>query len=243
MRNKHHRELLSRIIENAGEPTQHTFQDNYLGNNHPRYPINVPTLRKIGKEWMKAHQKISCKEFAALLGSLVKGKSSTEKCFAGILLNYSTLEQRQFDPRLFMGWLDYVEGWAEVDSLCTGHYSATQIPIDWHHWKPVLSQLAKSKNINKRRASIVLLCSCLRTSTDSRLAYFALKNIDRLKNEKEILITKAISWTLRSMQKHHKKILSGYIDNNRDTLPKIAVRETLMKLKTGSKNKKKTTKS
>lgn len=52
MQNKFHQEILNLIQQQAGKPTQHTFLDGYLGNSNPRYPINVPTLRKIAKSWM-----------------------------------------------------------------------------------------------------------------------------------------------------------------------------------------------
>lgn len=100
-----HKEILIQIQHHSGKPTQHTFLDSYLGNSHPRYPISIPTLRRIAKEWMKAHKELSVSKFATLLSSLIKGKSSTEICMVGILLDYSTPEQRMFDPKLFNSWL------------------------------------------------------------------------------------------------------------------------------------------
>ena len=232
MANNYHQEILTLIRQQSGTPTQHTFLDSYLGNDHPRYPINAPTLRRIAKDWMRAHREMSPIEFSKLLSSLVQGKSSTEKCMVGILLDNSTSDQRKFDPKLFDRWLNHVEGWAEVDSICTGEYTVTEILADWKKWKSLLVQFSKSKNINKRRASIVLLCSPLRRVNDERLATIALANVERLKTEKEILITKAISWVLRSMEKYYRKELTAYLQENMNTLPKIAVRETLAKLKT-----------
>jgi 3-methyladenine DNA glycosylase AlkD len=98
-----------------------------------------------------------------------------------------------------------------------------------------MNRFSKSENIQKRRASLVLLCSPLRHTDDESLARIALDTVERLKSEKAILITKAISWVLRSMVKHHKKIVAQYIKDNTGTLPSIAVRETLTKLKTGKK--------
>ena len=81
----------------------------------------------------------------------------------------------------------------------------------------------------------MLLCKPLTRSEDERLSRQALQMIDSLKHEKEVLITKAISWSLRSMVKLHKTDLKKYIDKNKASLPAIAVRETLTKLKTGRK--------
>ena len=196
--NVHHISILSLINKHSGTPTQHTFLDNYLGNDHPRYPINAPMLRQIGKEWIKDHSTMPANEFEAVLTSLILGKSSTEKCMAGILLDSSKPPQRKFPPHIFDEWLEHLVGWAEVDSVCTGKYTVSEIPGQWKTWKPLLIAFSKSKNIHKRRASIVLFCSPLRKPNDPELTLLALKNCDRLKAEKEILITKAISWVLRS---------------------------------------------
>jgi 3-methyladenine DNA glycosylase AlkD len=233
-----HKEILDQIQLHSGKPTQHTFLDSYLGNNHPRYSISIPILRKIAKEWMSSHRSLSVLKFAALLTSLNKGDSSTEKTLVGILLDYSTLEQRKFDPRLFDRWLNYLQGWAEVDSLCTGRYSDSEILSQWKTWRPQLIKFSKSKNIHKRRASLVLLCSPLRKSDDPRLARMALQNTHLLKSEKEILITKAISWVLRTLAKHHRTTLLQFM-NHESGLPTIAVRETWRVLETGRKTSRK----
>lgn len=241
--NIHHREILSQIQAKSGKPTRDTFLDSYLGSNHPRYAISNPALRAIAKGWCKTHRNLSPGEFQELLTSLIAGKSGTEKFMAGILLDACTKEQRKFDPASFDHWLDHLTGWAEIDTLCTGQYSITEIPANWKAWKKLLIRFSKSKNISKRRASLVLLCSTLRNHPDIKFVELALANVERLKHEKEILITKAVSWVLRSAVKHNKKIVAQYIARNKDTLPKIAVRETLAVLKTGTKNKPKTQKS
>lgn len=237
--NAHHKELLELIRKRSGKATQHTYSDGYLGNTHPRYPISVPILRSIAKDWMMQHPQLQTKDFVTLLDSLIKGDSSTEKCFAGILLGYGTREQRNFDPNYFDGWLDHLTGWAEIDTLCTGKHLAKDIPSHWLNWKRIIQAFPKSTNISKRRASIVLLCSPVSQVQDSRLAQMAFRNINLLKNEKDVLITKAISWVLRSMVKHYAQEVKEFIENNKETLPKMAIRETLTKLKTGTKTKRK----
>lgn len=236
MKNSHHAEILKSIKTYAGRPTQHTLSNSYLGNDHPRYAISAPILRKIAREWMREHRNLTSSQLASLLESMILAPSSTEKCMAGILLDASTKVQRKFDPRLFDDWLDHLVGWAEVDTVCTGKYAITELPEQWKVWKPLITKFSKSKNINKRRASLVLFCSPLSNVSDDRLAEHALAIIDRLKNEKEILITKAISWVLRSMVRRNRQMLEAYFKENLETLPRIAVRETMVKLKTGVKN-------
>jgi len=238
LKENHHDDILELIRKNSGNPTRHTFLNSYLGNEHPRYPISAPLLGKIAKDWMRAHRELTAKTFGALLTSLVKGESSTEKCMAGVLLDCATPDQRKFPPELFDIWLDHLIGWAEVDTICTGDYTVREIPAQWKKWKQLIIKFSQSKNINRRRASLVLFCSPLRNLDDERLAELALATIDKLKHEKEILVTKAVSWVLRSMVKNYRKMLEHYLKENADTLPKIAVRETMTKLKTGVKNRK-----
>jgi 3-methyladenine DNA glycosylase AlkD len=233
--NRYHTEILTLIRKHSGKATQHTFLNTYLGSDHPRYPISSPVLRKIAKEWMQSHRDLSVEAFTKLLTSLVTGESATEKYMAGILLDYSRPEQQTFNPRIFDQWLDHLVGWAEVDVLCTGKYTITAVPAQFKRWERLLTSFSKSKNINKRRASIVFLCSPLRHHKDEALLALALKNVDQVKAEREILITKAISWVLRSMTRHYPKELKAYVTENAATLPKIAVRETLRKLTTGKK--------
>ncbi len=236
MKNKHHEEILKLILKNSGKATKHTDLDNYLGTTHPRYPITVPLLRLIAKDWVKNHPELTADTFANLLTSLIKGESYTEKCMAGILLDYATKEQHQFNPKLFDGWLNELEGWAEVDTLCTGKYTSTEIINQWKSWEPLLLKFSVSKNIYKRRASMVCLCSPLRAKSDKRLADCAIHTVELLKNEKDILITKAISWVLRTLIKHHRKTVEVYLKENETTLPPFAIRETRVKLKTGRKS-------
>ena len=238
-----HAEILTLIRRQSGRPTQDAFLTGYLGNDHPRYPIKAPALRNIAKDWMKAHRDLSPEAFTKVLSSLARGKSFTEKIMVGTLLDYAAPAQRTFDPALFDEWLDHMAGWAEVDSTCTGAYHAAVIPQDWARWRKMLTRFSKSKNINKRRASLVLLCSPIRLKRDVRLLHTAFDHIGKLKGEKEVLITKAISWILRNAINHHKDEVRKYVVLNKGTLPSIAVRETLTVLKTGKKTKSKPAKS
>ena len=169
---------------------------------------------------------------------MVESASATEKSMAGILLDYATPDQRKFKPALFDRWLNHLEGWAEIDAVCTGRYSATEVVNQWNKWKPLLIKFSKSKNINKRRASIVFFCSPLSKVEDKEISQTALQIVDTLKSEREILITKAISWVLRSMVRYNREMVETYLKENIASLPKIALRETLVKLETGKKTKK-----
>ena len=239
MANRDHLEILKIIQENSGKPRRDEFLNGYLGNDHVRYDITNPVLREIAKTWMRAHRDMSAEKFTALLDSLIKADSSTEKMMAGILMDYSSKPQREFDPEIFNDWLDHLVGWAEVDTLCTGDLVRTQLPAHWPKWKKLILKLVKDPNINERRASLVLFCSPLSRIKQEAIGEVALQIVTKLRAEKEVMITKAVSWVLRSMIKHHRYMVSSYLEANAEALPRIAVRETLVKLDTGKKTKSK----
>jgi 3-methyladenine DNA glycosylase AlkD len=232
-----HKEILQEIERNSGKLTDRTFLESYLGSNHPQYAISAPVLRKILKEWASKNTSLSPDELRDVVSSLIHGRSITEKIAGGVLLGYAKPTQRKFDIAVFDDWLDQLQGWAEVDSLCTGKFMLLEVPPNFNKWKPLLKRWTKDKKIEKRRASLVVFCSPISHCDDDAMGELALANIDKLKGEKEVLITKAISWLLRSMIHHHRAKVVDYLEENRSTLPAIAVRETMVKLQTGRKNK------
>ncbi|HLD02657.1 MAG TPA: DNA alkylation repair protein [Candidatus Nanoarchaeia archaeon] len=235
--NKHHEGLLKIIKKNSGKPDKDFDIQKYHGSRELMYWISIPTLRKIAKEWKSKNNGISLKEFVSVLDSLNKGESYTEKAFAGML--QKSMKKHKLDPLLYDKWLENVHGWACIDSLCQSSFSAEDLLSEWNKWKKLLVDFSKSKNISKRRASLVFLTTPVSQSADKRLSDLAFENIDRLKHEKDILITKAISWILRSLVKHHKKEVSKYLEDSKESLPKIAIRETKNKITYGIKSYKK----
>lgn len=234
--NPHHAGLLKAIKAKSGKPTKHTFLNNYLGTAHPRYAINNSGMRAIAKAYMKSHS-LNVHSFTDLITGLIEGKSFTEKVMAGFLLDCAHQELLKFDPMLFDHWLSHVQGWAEVDTLCAGKYSKSEVAQQFATWKKILVRFSKSKAIEKRRASLVLCCAPLRSDRNEAILKVVFQNIKRLKSEKDVLITKAISWVLRSAIRHHKTEVQDFLKQHEHTLPKIAVRETWAKLKTGRKTK------
>jgi 3-methyladenine DNA glycosylase AlkD len=233
--NKHHKLLLAEIVKQQRKRTHTQANDSYLSSGHLYYDVAVPARRALARAWLKENKRIPQREFVAVLGSLLRGRSHEEKTVACILLAYDTEGRSEIGPKLLGDWLDHLVGWAEIDSLCAGVYPAEEILSDWSTWKTFIRKLARNKNINKRRAALVFLTGPARTSDDERIAALALEVIDRLRSEREIIITKAVSWLLRNLVQHRKREVAQYIARNRVALPAIAIRETERKIKTGRK--------
>ncbi len=234
--NTYHDEIL-RSIEATSKTSQKPYHDgqSYCGTNDFFYDLTTAEKRAITKEFKKKYPEITFAEFILVLDSLNESGSYEEKTLASMLLSVYPNHLAHITPKHVEKWLKNLEGWAEIDTLCQSNFGATQILNDWNVWESALEQFSQSTHITQRRASLVLLTKPVREATDERLKGLAFRNIELLKSEKDILITKAISWLLRSMVKHYRREVSTYLDVCAATLPAIALRETRRKLETGRK--------
>lgn len=191
-------------------------------------------MRDFVKAWAKQN-KPTFDQWLNLLDELYGGESLEEKLLAGLLLSAFPKFRSLLSLDKLDGWLGELIGWTEVDGTCQSNFTAKEVLNRWDEWQPFLRNLVADANINKRRASLVLLNRSIRESTDVRFLSLALQQIDMLKFEKDKLITKAVSWLLREAIKHHSEEIARYLDTNRDTLPKSVIHEVETKLNTGKK--------
>lgn len=235
----YHNEILEEIEKHIADENVPLERDGfrYIGTTKPVYFLRAAVFRRIFINFAKRHPDLTAAEFVALLDLLSLGKTYNEFAATGLLLGVYPKLRAALDPHCLDRWLAYAEGWAEVDVICQLNFTANEILTDWETWKNLLRAFTESKNIHKRRASLVLLTKPLRESDDPRLTDLAFANLDKLKGETDKLITKAVSWLLRSLIKYHRTEVEEYLDANATTLPKIAVRETRRKLVEGVKRK------
>ncbi len=230
-----HREILSELKKHAGHGTSHSGNGSYSGNEHFSYHLSAPLRKEITRAFLRKHKDMPFGEFPDLLDALFAAPSHDEKLIASIFIKHSRAYRQLLAPERLDGWLDHLMGWAEVDALCQSNFTADEMLADWAAWRKILQVFSRSEHIHERRASLVLLTGPVAHSADSRLAQLAFRNVHRLKEEKNALITKAISWLLRSLVQHHKRELAAYLKENRESLLKVAIRETERKLLTGRK--------
>ena len=240
--NKLHLEILRELKNHSSsltvdKPNYKDFTLKYLGSPRKSYNLKTATARKIARKFKCSHRDLTVTEFGELLDSLYQGDSFDERTFGKFLLILYPKLRAQIPPQKLDTWLNYLSGWCEVDSLCQSLFKFEEMSKNWSAWEKLLLKFNKNKNVSKRRASLVLLTGPARQTGDTRVLNLAFRNIEKVKLEKDILITKAISWLLRDLIKYHKAEVSKYLSQNATTLPKIAVREVRNKLLTGKKTR------
>lgn len=227
-----HHELIALLKKEGKDPGRFPIAK-YLGTTHKVYNVPVPTLQRLAKDWAKTHESISQEALISLVDVLFREESREEKKMGALILGRFPKHLQTLEPIYLDRWLGELTGWEEVDSFCD--------EVDmWLRQDPakrvsLLQKWNKDKQIEKRRASLVVLCSSVRNDDSKELRDLSFAFIDALKAEKHVMITKAVSWLLRALIKYHKIEVERYLKENASTLPRIAIREVTRKLETGKK--------
>lgn len=231
-----HAELLARLNEHAlvGAPTPHG-NDSYTSSGRPHLRVPVPARRLVARAWLTQNRALPTADVLAVVDSLFAGESHDEKTLGALLLAAHPTARAAVSPGEIDAWLDQLRGWAEIDTLCQNVFKADEIITRWDEWNVLLTALAHDENIYKRRAALVFLVGPVQHSADERLRALAFATIGELKSERDGVITKAVSWLLRALTTGHRDDVVAYLAAEEASLPRIAVRETRTKLRTGKK--------
>ena len=221
----------------AGTANRDQSTDSYTGSTHMFYAVPMPVRRQLIKNSIKQHASLSDRTWLKLADQLFFGASHEEKTMGAIVLQYRPAARALVRFPQLRRWLRQLAGWAEIDALCYNVYTADELLTAWPAWEAFLTDLAKSRHRTLRRAALVFLCGPVAHSTDARLHNLAFQSVTQLALESDILITKAISWLLRSQVDTQKSMVAVFVAEHATQLPKIAVRETRRKLETGKKNR------
>jgi 3-methyladenine DNA glycosylase AlkD len=188
------------------------------------------------REWLADHRTWTPEQVLRTVKSLLAGPSYEEKTSGCMIIKERREVRRLVSPAQVEAWLDDLRGWAEVDSLCQSMFSADELLSSWVSWRARILRLSKSDNTSCRRGALVLLTAPVRQSTDKRLHELAIRVLDQVRTDRSALITKAVSWLLRSLTENHSKAVIDYLDRFQSDLAPVALRETRIKLRTGTKS-------
>jgi len=207
----------------------------YLGTKRKFLCVKASERDKILRQTAGEIKEMSPKEIVELFDELFLSDTFEFVNFGGKLLVISTKARESIGFSDLEKWLEPTAGWAECDSICQSLFSEKEVLARWNEWQKNIAKFSRNKNIQLRRASLVLQCKPSRGSNDPQLRQLAFETIEKLKGEKEVLITKAVSWLLRSLAVKNGQEVLQYLQENKDSLPKNAYRETMKKITTGKK--------
>ena len=99
-----------------------------------------------------------------------------------------------------------------------------------------LWRLIADEDVWSRRLALVATVPLNRGEAGVAFPDLTLSLVEQVKAERHPMITKAVSWALREMVRHHRKRVVAYLKANRETLAALVVREVGNKLRTGLKS-------
>jgi 3-methyladenine DNA glycosylase AlkD len=214
------------------------FIQRYLGTSKKVLGVRINNLITVAKDVV--HGETDIDNLIRIIDGLLAGKTFEEHAVGAkifVLLKPEARGKISFSK--LASWLEKCQGWVEIDTICQNSFSGKEVLERWGDWEKAIKKFRKSANISLRRASLVLQVRTAKEVSEPKQRKLAFETIELLKSEKEVLITKAISWLLRNLSVQDKNEVKEYLIANESTLPRIAFRETMKKIETGRKTTRK----
>jgi 3-methyladenine DNA glycosylase AlkD len=228
-------DLLLQQIRQQAEPDYREGSAKVMRTQLVVHGVRMPNLRRIARDWKKEHKEIDRGELMLLVEALWQAESQEQRVLALELLRAypGQVESLLWDH--FERWRGLVDNWGLTDGLGScilgpwiiadpgsrlGHLR--DLIADTDHWS--------------RRLALVATVPINRGHAGMTIPELTLELIDRVKHERDPMITKAVSWALREMTKTHPDQVAGYVKQNRGLLAAHVVRDVGNKLRTGLKS-------
>lgn len=212
--------------------------EEFMASNSPTgrkvYGVRMPQLRRITRDWHRAHGELERSDLVNLVEALWGGESREEQTVSVLLLEQHKhwipdLTQAHFDR-----WRRGLESWEATDGL--GWVLALWLSGNPDTRLGYLSDLIGDVDVWSRRMALVATVRINRGQLGPTIPCLTLQLIDRAVSERHPMITKAVSWALRELIRHHRDQAAAYMESNQQALARHIVREVSNKLRTGLKS-------
>lgn len=195
--------------------------------------VRTPEMRQVARSWMAAHKALAPAGVLAIAGALWDAGSRDERMVGLFMLERDKRALRDLTWDHFDRWRGDIDNWIVCDQLATKVFGPW-ITLDPGRRLPYLDLLIAEPGLYSRRLALVATVPLNRTAKTAIPAQ-TLAMIDRVRHERQAMISKAVSWALRELAKTHAAAVAAYLDAHRQELAGNVVREVANKLETGLK--------
>jgi 3-methyladenine DNA glycosylase AlkD len=227
--------LLEQIRQHA-DPEHQATVSRVVPTGLKVYGLRVSQLRDIARAWGRDHKQVACDDLVALVEALWSGDSREERMLATYLFEHYKHCAPSLTKAHFECWRRDLDNWEMTDGL--GWLLAIWLLGDPDTRLDYLGELIADEDVWSRRLALVATTPINRGHTDFTIPDLTLGLVDRVKEERHPMITKAVSWALREMTKSHQDRVAAYLEENREALAAHVVHEVNNKLHTGLKSRK-----
>jgi len=196
--------------------------------NFDTYSIKLSEIEKIVRDIFK-ESNASYNDSIEIFKILLNSNIDDEK-FAGFF--FINRFKKKFNEQtivLFHNALfDNCDTWALCDSSVIrviGPYLAKNDELA----KKTIEKWSRSENLWIRRASMVILLKIISLKKDFEESY-VFDLVDKMLSYNEDYIQKGIGWLLKTCSKYKPNIIYSYLEENKNTLPRLILRYASEKL-------------
>ncbi|UCD63126.1 MAG: DNA alkylation repair protein [Candidatus Zixiibacteriota bacterium] len=228
------------ILKVQSEIARHDRPENRL--NYQRFfkeklkdpeGIRTAVLRSISNQCFKDVRDLPVDDILAICDRMLASQVRYMRFFAfeWALKLRSKYTRAHF--RRFEGWLKrYVNNWGTCDHLCAG--ALGHLILQYPDLVGRTRAWAKSRNLWVRRGAAVSLIVPVRKGI---LLDEVFKTADRLLVDKEDLVRKGYGWMLKEAGNTFEKEVFAYVMQNKDRMPRTALRYAIEKMPPGRRRK------
>jgi 3-methyladenine DNA glycosylase AlkD len=195
----------------------------YLKSDLEFFGTTVPDLRRWVRDWSKVHSDLDRSGLTKLCRALWRRRIHELRVFAIELLRSRRGVLESADISLLRWMLERSNSWAYVDAIAI-HIVGPLVEDD-PGLSRELDRWSEDENFWLRRSAILALLLPLRRGSGDwhRFQRYA----DKMLEEKEFFIRKAIGWVLREVSKKDPDKVASFVDARVERISGVTIREAV----------------
>jgi 3-methyladenine DNA glycosylase AlkD len=208
-------ELVAEADEENRKRLQHFFKDEIT-----LYGVKTAVVRRIAKRHWNEVKLFSKAQIFSLSEELFKSDYTEEAFVASFWLENLAEQLEPSDLKVLKKWIvQYINNWAKCDTLC----NHTVGGLIEKHPESVneLKSWAKSENRWLKRAAAV---SLIIPAKKGKFLQDIFEISDLLLSAEDYMVQKGYGWLLKEASRKHTKEVWNYVQKNKKTMPRIALR-------------------
>ena len=226
-------EQLKIQLSQHANPKRATGEKAYLKSPQRFYGVDVPTLRKLARAWVKTNKKASMDEVAELAAQLWDSDWHEERSLAILLLEYRSTDLRLEHMPLIEKMIGEAVGWAHLDAIATTVVGAL-IDND-RATLAYLPRWTQSDNFWVRRAAVLAQNIQFRRGEGdfdlfTKLTTPMFTEGKSWSKEERFFIRKAIGWSLRELVRARPDLVFDFVRQHQHEMSGLTFREATRKL-------------
>jgi len=190
------------------------------------YGVRSFITKQIAKKYFDKVRNLNKNQIFSICEKLLQSDYGEEKSIAFDWVFRLKKQYQKQDFKIFETWLKkYISDWGDCDTFSTGAFG--EFLLQFPEFLERVKSWTKSKNRWMRRASAVILIYSIRKG---KFINKLLEIADALRIDKDDLVQKGYGWMLKELSDLHPKLVFGYVMENKNRMPRTALRCAIEKL-------------